>query len=74
MMVHHTYYQWQNRSDLFETFYNVELVIGFINEPYIALESDEEEFLDIGVISGDLQRDVVFQLTFSSGSALGKVM
>ena len=61
------------RSDLLETFYNVELVIGFINEPYTALESDEEAFVNISVISGDLQRDVVFLLTFSSGSALGNI-
>ncbi len=47
-------------------------MIGFINEPYTALESDREAFVEIGVISGYFQRDVYFQLTFSSGSALGK--
>ncbi len=62
------------RSDLLETFYYVELVIGFINEPYTALESDKEASVEIGVLSGSLQRDVSFQRTFSSGSALGKVM
>ncbi len=53
--------------------YNTELVIGFINEPYTALESDGEAFVDIGVISGSVQRNVAFQLTFSRGSALGNV-
>ncbi len=49
------------------------MVIGFINESYTALESDEEAFVDIGVISGSVQRDVIFELTFSNGSALGKL-
>ncbi len=52
--------------------YNAELVIGFINEPYTALESDGEAFVDIGVISGSVQRNLPFQLTFSSGLVLGK--
>ncbi len=53
--------------------YNTELVIGFINEPYTALESKGEAFVNIGVLSGSVQRSVAFQLTFSSGSALGNV-
>ncbi len=52
---------------------NYHVLIGFINEPYTAPEIDGEAFVDIGVIFGDLQINVVFQLTFSSGSALGNV-
>ncbi len=37
------------------------------------MESDGEATVEIGIISGYLQRDVSFQLTFSSGSALGNV-
>ncbi len=29
--------------------------------------------MDIGVISGSVQRNVIFELAFSSGSALGNV-
>ena len=54
--------------------YNTELVIGFINEPYTAVESDEEAFVEIGVISGSVQRNVAFQLAFSSGSAFGNFL
>ncbi len=49
------------------------MVIGFINDPYTALESDGEAFVDIGVISGSVQRNVAFELAFSSGSALGNI-
>ncbi len=48
------------------------MVIGFINDPYTALESAGEAFVEIGVISGSLQRDVAFQLSFSDESATGK--
>ena len=30
-------------------------------------------FVEIGVISGSVQRNVIFELVFSSGSALGNV-
>ncbi len=50
----------------------IEVVIGFINDLYIALESDGEAFVEIGVISGSLQRDVAFQLSFSDEYATGK--
>ncbi len=49
------------------------MVIGFINDPYTALESDGVAFVDIGIISGSVQRNVIFELAFSSGSALGNV-
>ena len=45
---------------------------GFINDPYTAMESDGEAFVEIGVLSGSLQRDVAFQLSFSDESATGK--
>ena len=48
-------------------------MIGFINLPYSATENDGVAFVEIGVISGNLQRDVSFQLLFTSGSALGNV-
>ena len=61
------------KSDLLETFYNAELVISFLNEPYTAMESDGGVFVYIGVISGNLQRELTFQLTLTSGSALGNL-
>ncbi len=48
------------------------MVIGFINESYTALESDREAFVDIGVISGSVQRNVAFAIE-SSGSAFGNI-
>ncbi len=48
------------------------MVIGFINDPYTAMESDGEAFVEIGVLSGSLQRDMAFQLSFSDESAVGK--
>ncbi len=38
------------------------------------MESDGEVFVYIGVISGNLQRELIFQLTLTSGSALGNLI
>ena len=46
-------------------------MIGFVNDPYTASEGDNEAFVEIGVISGNIGREVVFELSFFSGSALG---
>ena len=47
-------------------------VIGFIGQPYNANESDGEVFVELGVIEGMLQREVLVQLMLAPGSALGK--
>ena len=46
-------------------------MIGFLNDPYTANEGDNEAFVEIGVISGSVEREIVFELSFFNGSALG---
>ena len=53
-------------------FLHAEIVIGFINAPYIANERDGRTAVTFGVISGALDRRVTVLLTQTTGSALCK--
>ena len=49
---------------------NAEVVIGFINQIYNVSEDDGKVYVEIGVISGILGRNITVQLAFSSKSAV----
>ena len=51
---------------------DAEIVIGFINPPYVANERDEVTFLRFGIITGNLQREISVELSLSNGSAICK--
>ena len=51
---------------------DAEIVIGFINPPYVANERDGVSFLRFGVITGNLQREISVELSLSNGSAIRK--
>ena len=59
-------------NELFFLFLHAEVVIGFINAPYIANERDGRTAVTFGVISGTLGRRVTVILTQTDGSALCK--
>ena len=50
----------------------VEVVIDFIDAPYEVSETDEVANITVGVVSGKLWREVVVELSFSDGTAIGK--
>ena len=53
---------------------NAVVVIGFINAPYQANESDGTVSVQVGVIgTTGLGREVTVELSYSNGSALGKL-
>ena len=51
---------------------DAEIVIGFINPPYVANERDGVTFLRFGIITGNLQREISVELSLSNGSAICK--
>ena len=51
---------------------STEVVIGFIDPPYQVNESDGSVNLTIGVLTGNLQRQVVLRLSTSDDTALSK--
>ena len=59
-------------NELFFFFLHAEVVIGFINAPYIANERDRRAAVTFGVISGTLDQRVTVLLTQTNGSALCK--
>ena len=59
-------------NELFFFFLHAEVVIDFINAPYIANERDGCAAVTFGVISGTLDRRVAVILTQTNGSALCK--
>ena len=56
-------------------FINAVVVIGFINAPYQANETDGTVSVEVGVIGavGLLGREVTVVLSYSSGSAIGEL-
>ena len=50
----------------------VEVVISFIDAPYEVNEADEVANVIVGVVSGQLMREVVVELSLSDGTAIGK--
>ena len=52
---------------------HVEVVIDFIDAPYEVNETDGVANVTVGVVSrGQLMREVVVELSFSDGTAIGK--
>ena len=56
----------------FISMYCAEVTIGFFNQSYNASESDGAVSVEVGIISGSLQREVSVQFTSSDSSALSK--
>ena len=56
----------------FEYSLYVEVVIGFIDAPYEVNETDGVANVTVGVVRGQLMREVVVELSFSDGTAIGK--
>ena len=50
----------------------VDVVIDFNDAPYEVNETDGVANVTIGVVSGQLMREVVVELSFSDGTAIGK--
>ena len=50
-----------------------DVVIGFINAPSTACEHDGNVIVQIGIISGHLQREVTVEFSIISGSGVGKL-
>ena len=46
-------------------------MIGFIGAPYEVNETDGFANVTVGVVSGQLMREVVVELSFSDGTAVG---
>ena len=61
-----------DHNELFLFFLHAEVIIGFINAPYIANERDGHAAVTFGVINGTLDRRVTVLLTQTNGSALCK--
>lgn len=53
---------------------NADVVIGFINAPYEVNENDGEALIRVGLINGNLQREVSIQLSLSDGIASSKFL
>ena len=49
------------------------VVLGFINAPYTASESDGIATVTFGVIEGTLQSDLVVELSFVNGTASSEI-
>ena len=50
----------------------VEVAIDFIDAPYEVNETDGVANVTVGVVRGQLMREVVVELSFSDGTAIGK--
>lgn len=48
------------------------VVVGFLSQSVVATENQSQATLEVGVISGALQRDLALQLTLRDNSALGQ--
>ena len=51
----------------------IEVIIGFINPPYYVIENEGQVAIQIGVIDGSLQREVVVSFSTSDDTAVGKL-
>ena len=49
-------------------------MIGFIGAPYEVNETDRFARVTVGVVSGQLMREVVVELSFSDATAVGNLM
>jgi collagen type VI alpha len=49
-----------------------DVVIGFVNAPYQAVENESFVTVTLGVINGDLEREVTVELSFLDGTAVGE--
>ena len=47
-------------------------MIDFIGAPYEVNETDRFARVTVGVVSGQLMREVIMELSFSDGTAIGK--
>ena len=47
-------------------------MINFIDAPYEVNETDGVANVTVGVVRGQLMREVVVELSFSDGTAIGK--
>ena len=52
----------------------VEVVIDFIDAPYEVNETDGVASVTVRVVRGQLMREVVVELSFSDGTAIGKLL
>ena len=51
---------------------HIDATIGFINSPYSVIENEKQVVIQVGVIEGSLQREVVVSFSTSDSAAIGK--